>query len=214
MASQAQAGTMQAPDWFGSAARGIAFFPVMMSAYAVFYAAWWPFAWGFIGAGAFALVLVTAVFFVVRGIAQIRHAASFPSNLTAEDQRLNKAMGLLNSVTHPIWVLGSIVLLVFGQGRWVLPLMVFVIGAHFVPMARILGRKVDYLLGPVAMVAAVIAGVLAVDEQISWLVVFAVAGVGGTVATLCYAAYMARAYRRLCERAGVKVVTPARGRQR
>lgn len=203
MASPEQTSTTQAPEWFGSAARGIAFFPVMMSAYAVFYAAWWPFAWGYIGAGAFALVLVLAVVFVARGVAQIRHASSFPNNPNAEDQRLGKAMGLLNSVTHPIWMLGSIVLLVFGQGRWVLPLMVFVIGAHFLPMARILGRKIDYLLGPVAMAGAIVAGILALDSQVSWLVVFAVAGIGGAVATLCYAVYMAKAYRRLCERAGV-----------
>lgn len=175
----------------------------MMSAYAVFYSAWWPFAWGYAGAGAFALVLVLAVLFVVRGVAQIRHASSFPNNPTAEDQRLGKAMGFLNSVTHPIWMLGAVVLLVFGQGRWVLPLMVLVIGAHFVPMARILGRRIDYLLGPLAMAAAVIAGMFALDAQVSWLVVFAVAGIGGAVATLCYAVYMARAYRRLCERADV-----------
>ncbi|HHW50688.1 MAG TPA: hypothetical protein GX406_04345 [Pseudoclavibacter sp.] len=203
MASPEQTSTTQAPEWFGSAARGIAFFPVMMSAYAVFYAAWWPFAWGYAGAGAFALVVVLAVAFVVRGVAQIRHASSFPNHPNDEDQRIGKAMGVLNSVTHPIWMLGSIVLLVFGQGRWVLPLMMFVIGAHFVPMARILGRRIDYLLGPVAMLGAIIAGVLALDPQVSWLVVFAVAGIGGAVATLCYAVYMARAYRRLCERAGV-----------
>jgi hypothetical protein len=53
------------------------------------------------------------------------------------------------------------------------------------------------------MVGAIVAGVLALDAQVSWLVVFAVAGIGGAVATLCYAVYMARAYRRLCERADV-----------
>lgn len=203
MASPTQTGTRPAPEWFGSAARGIAFFPVMMSAYAVFYAAWWPFAWGYAGAGAFALVLVAAVLLVMRGVAQIRHASSFPHTPTAEDERLGRAMMQLNSVTHPIWILGSVVLLVLGQGRWVLPLMVFVIGAHFLPMARILGRRIDYLLGPVAMVAALVAGVLARDPQVSWLVVFAVAGTGGTVATLCYAVYMTRAYQRLSARAGV-----------
>lgn len=102
-------------------------------------------------------------------------------------------------------------LLVFGQGRWVLPLMVFVIGAHFIPMARILGRRIDYLLGPVAMLGAVAAGVLALDPRVSWLVVFAVAGIGGAASTLAYAAYMARAYRRLSERARVPFPTPARG---
>lgn len=39
MESPEQTSTTQAPEWFGSAARGIAFFPVMMSAFAIFYAA-------------------------------------------------------------------------------------------------------------------------------------------------------------------------------
>ncbi|WP_147917219.1 hypothetical protein [Ruania zhangjianzhongii] len=203
MAAEVQLGSTPAPEGFGSAARGIAFFPVLMSGYAVFYAAWWPFAWGIPGFAGSLVVIALAVLFVIRGATQIRHAALFPNHPTPEDRRIGKAMGVLNSVTHPVWMLGSIVLLVLGQGRWVLPLMVFVIGAHFVPMARILGRRVDYLLGPVAMAAAVVAGVFALDEQVSWLVVFAVAGTGGTLATLCYALYMSRAYRRLCERAGV-----------
>lgn len=112
-------------------------------------------------------------------------------------------MMVLNSITHPVWMFPSILLLVFGQGRWVLPPMVFVIGVHFVPMARILARRIDYLLGPVTIIAAIIAGILALDEQVSWLVAFAVAGIGGAIATHCYALYLAREYRRLCERADV-----------
>src|SRR5690554_79867 len=100
------------------------------------------------GAVAFLAVMAVAVLFTVRGVKQIRHAARYPNHPTPDDVRIGKAMGVLNSVTHPIWMLGTILLLVFAQGRWALPLMVFVIGAHFVPMARILGRRIDYLLGP------------------------------------------------------------------
>ena len=112
-------------------------------------------------------------------------------------------MGILNSVTHPIWMIGTIVLLILGQGRWVLPLMIFVIGAHFLPMAHILNRKIDYLLGPIAMASATWAGVLAFNDQASWLVVFSVAGIGGTLSTLGYALYMSKAYQRLCNVADV-----------
>lgn len=192
-----------APDWFGSAAQAIAVFPVAMSGYAIFYALWWPLAWGWAGAAAFLIVLGFAAFLVVRGVEQMRHAARFPSNPTPEDQRTLKAMTVLNSVTHPIWMLGSILLLVLGQGRWALPLMVFVIGAHFLPMARILGRRIDYVLGPLTILAAVLAGAAALDDGTSWLVVFAIAGVGGAASTLSYAIYLARDYRRLCARAGI-----------
>ena len=203
MASSARPEEVQAPGWFGSAARDIAHFPILMSGFAIFYAVWWPFAWGWAGAAALLVVLVAAAFFVVRGVSQIRHAALFPDNPTPEIERERKAMMVLNGITHPVYLIPSVLLLAFGQGRWVLPLMVFVIGAHFVPMARILGRKIDYLLGPVTMIAAIAAGILALDEQVSWQVVFAVAGIGGAVVTLCYALYLAREYRRLCTRAGV-----------
>ena len=68
MASEAQGAATAAPDGFGSAVRDIAFFPVVMSAYAIFYAVWWPFAWGWAGAAALLVVLVAAVFLVVRGV--------------------------------------------------------------------------------------------------------------------------------------------------
>lgn len=41
-----------------------------------------------------------------------------------------------------------------GEARYIIPLIVFVIGAHFLPIAKIMDRRIDYLLGPVAMVAA------------------------------------------------------------
>lgn len=200
MASHPQSGATPAPDWFGAAAQDIAFFPIMMSGYAIFYAVWWPFAWGWVGSAAFVGVLMAAAALVMRGVRQIRHAAQFPNDPTPEIVRERKAMMVLNSVTHPVWMLPSILLIVFGQGRWVIPLMVFAIGVHFLPMARILNRKIDFLLGPVAIIAAVGAGILAWEEQVSWLVVFAVAGIGGAVSTLCYAFYLVREYRRLCER--------------
>lgn len=191
----------QAPAWFGAAAQGIAFFPLLMSVYLIVYSAWWPFAWGWLGTAAFAVTALYAAVFIIRGVQQIRHAAAFVSEPTVEDARISRSMGILNGVTHPLWMTGAIVLLIFGQGRWVLPLMVFVIGAHFIPIAAILRRKIDYLLGPVAMVFAVAAAHLALDPTVSWLLVFAVAGIGGALTTGAYAAYMARAYRRLCDEA-------------
>ncbi|MGB4777304.1 DUF7010 family protein [Microbacterium sp.] len=201
--SDTRAEVTQAPGGFGAAARDLAPFPAIMSGYAVFYAVSWPFAWGWGGGVALLIVLVAAALLVVRAVTQIRHAALFRDTPTPEIERERKAMTVLNSITHPVYLFPSILLIAFGEGRWVLPLMVFVIGAHFLPMARILDRKVDYVLGPVTMVSAIIAGLLALDTQVSWLVVFAVAGTGGAVSTLSYALYLAKEYRRLCVREGV-----------
>jgi hypothetical protein len=193
----------RAPEWFGAAARSVSFFPVMMSVYALVYAVWWPFAWGLPGAIAFAAVVLFATAFIARGVRQIRHALRFVAVESPEGARIGRAMGILNSVTHPIWMLGMIALIVVGEQRWIVPLVVFVIGAHFLPMARILGRRIDYPLGLLMVAFAVAGGVLAADPSVPWLTVFAVAGVGGTLATGVYAVYMARAYGRMVRAAGV-----------
>lgn len=182
------------PEWFGAAAREISFFPVMMSVYMLIYSVWWPFAWGALGLAAFLLVVLFSAVFVVRGIKQIRHAMQFESVASTEGTRIARSMGILNSVTHPIWMLGSVALLILGQGRWVMPLLVFVIGAHFLPMARILDRWIDYPLGLLMVAFAVAGGVLAADPSVPWVTVFAVAGTGGVIATGTYAAYMAWEY--------------------
>lgn len=197
-----------APEWFGAAARGIAFFPVMMSAYMIIYSIWWPFAWGVVGLVAFAVVMALASAFIVRGIRQIQHARRFTSVESPEGARIVRAMGILNSVTHPIWMLGSIALLLTGQGRWVMPLLVVVIGLHFLPMAQILHRWIDYPLGMLMVAFGVAGGVLAADPSVPWIDVFAVAGTGGAIATGIYAAYMAWGYSRIVAAAGVSFVQP------
>ncbi|GAA1632949.1 hypothetical protein [Leucobacter chromiireducens] len=207
MTSRRQDATRDSPEHLGNAARAIAFFPLLMSVYAVFYAAWWPFAWGFWGAGAFLVAALLALAFAVRGIAQMQHSARFapptdgPSD--PENQRRTTAITRINSIAHPVWILGSIVLLALGRGRWVLPLMVVVIGLHFIPMARIMDRRIDYVLGPGSALFGVAAALLAQDPTVPWLTVFGVAGVGGALATLTYAWALARDYRRLSVRAGL-----------
>lgn len=54
-----------------------------------------------------------------------------------------------------------------------------------------------------AMVFAVVAGFSALDQSVSWLTVFAVAGLGNALSAGSYAVYMARSYSALCQEAGV-----------
>ena len=84
----------------------------------VFYSVWWPFAWGTIGGAFFVVALVYAAILFVRGVRQMRHAAQFASEPSAEDVRVGRSMGILNSVAHPVWMIGSIILLMVGEGRW------------------------------------------------------------------------------------------------
>jgi hypothetical protein len=192
-----------APAWFGSAARGTAFFPLLMSVYMLVYSVWFAVAWGVPGAVLFAAIVVGAIVLGVRGVRQIRHASTFPAVQTEESRRIGRSMGILNGVTHPIHIAGTLILLSLGELRWVLPLITLVIGIHFFPIAKILRRKIDYVVGPIMIAFAVVGGILAANSDISWQQVFAVTGIGGTIATGTYAVYLARAYSRLAKSAGV-----------
>jgi hypothetical protein len=192
-----------APEWFGSAARGTAFFPMLMSVYMLVYSVWFAVAWNAPGAILFAAIVVGAIVLGVRGVRQIRHASKFPAVPSDESRRIARSMGILNGVTHPIHIAGTLILLTLGELRWVLPLITLVIGAHFLPIAKILGRKIDYVVAPIMIAFAVVGGFLAANPDVSWTQVFAVTGIGGTIATGTYAVYLAHAYARLAKSAGV-----------
>lgn len=179
-------------------AKATAYFPLMMAVYVVFYSIWFPIGWGVFGWLLLAIALIGAVIAGARGLRQIRHAKSLPDQPASEaGKRIAKQMGILNSVIHPIWMIGSILLAVFGGARWIVPLIVFVIGAHFIPIAKIMDRKVDYVLGPIAMTFAATAAVLAFNPDYSWGFIAALAGLGGALTTGGYALYMSMNYAQL-----------------
>lgn len=171
-------------------AKATAALPLLMGCYVLFYSLWFPTAWAALGWGLFAAALIVAGAAIRRGIRQLNHAKSLPAEPVSETgQRRARQMGILNSVTHPIWMLGAVLLAALGEARYIVPLIGFVIGAHFLPIAKIMDRRIDYFLGPVAMVAAIVA---VTTEHPA-----AVAGLGGAVSTGCYAWYMAANYRKL-----------------
>jgi hypothetical protein len=187
--------------WIRSARNSV--LPLLVSVYMLLYSVWSAVAWVVPGAILFAAILVGAIVLGVRGVRQIRHASTFAAVRTEESRRIGRSMGILNGVTHPIHIAGTLILLSLGELRWVLPLITRLIGIYFFPIARILGRKIDYVVGPIMIAFAVIGGILATNPDISWQPVFAVTGIGGTIATGTCATYLARAYSRLAKSAGV-----------
>lgn len=182
-------------------ARATAALPLLMGGYVLFYAVWFPVGWGVVGWALLTVAVVVAAAAIVRGIRQLRHAATLPEARQSETgRRRARQMGILNSVAHPVWMLGAVLLAVFGAARWIVPLIVFVVGAHFLPVAHIMGRRIDYLLGPVAMLCAAAAAVLAFNPDHHWGEIAALAGLGGAVSTGGYAWYMAADYSTLTSR--------------
>lgn len=195
--------TTSAPEWFGSAARNASYPPIMMVFFMLVYLLWWPFVdpvWGsiIIGAGAVYAAIITLC-----AVRNIRHAAQFPNVSTPEGALIGKRMGILSGVTYgTLWAV-VIALAVFGHWRWILPSVALIIGLHFFPLALIFQRRIDYLLGPIAVGFAGVGFVLAAQSGAPWSVVYAVSGIGGAIATAVYSTYLLFTYRHLCGRAGL-----------
>jgi hypothetical protein len=197
-----------APDGYGAAARSLSFLPLMMAAFSIVYAVWWPLAWGIPGGIVLALVAVVAVGLIVLSLGQIRHAFGFPSVATAEGSRIGRFMGVLSGVTYGVLWAGLIVLAVLGLWPWIMPWVAVIIGLHFLPMAGLFDRRIDYVLGPLTVLGGLAGGVLAASGTGLWTV-YAVAGLGGAVATVSYGISHVVGYRRMARAAGVVAPGPA-----
>jgi hypothetical protein len=87
--------------------------------------------------------------------------------------------------------------------RWVLPVVALIIGIHFLPLAVVFSRRIDFALAPLAIGFAIVGLVLAAQPDISWQLVYGITAIGSAVTTGIYAAYILRGYRVMFREAGV-----------
>lgn len=84
-----------------------------------------------------------------------------------------------------------------------MPTVTLIIGLHFIPQAKIMNRKIDYYVAPLPILTAIIAIYLAIQSDVSWLSVYAIASLGGALATSIYGMYILRIYKTLAKDNGV-----------
>lgn len=184
-----------AANWFGTAARYVAPLPLIMSFFMLVYAFWFIVVWGPVGAAVFAVLVVCALLWSYRAIRNIRHALRYPSVATPEGDAQGKKMAILSGITYSLLWGTVIALALTGLASYIMQAVVIIIGLHFIPMGSILGRKLDYILGPFSVLFGVIGLVLVATGGGAWQLGFAVASAGGATATFIYAIYSLRGYR-------------------
>ncbi|MGB3413600.1 MAG: hypothetical protein WBA28_02675 [Microbacteriaceae bacterium] len=182
------------PVWYGEAIRSLAPQPIIQVFFMLVYALWWVFAWPVWGSAAFGLAVLFAGYVLVRSVRNIRHAREFENIPTIAGAKIGKSMAILSGVSYGALWAAAITLMLFGQWRWILPIVTVIIALHFFPLARIFHRKIDYFLAPIALLFALLGVWMASNPEVSWQFVNAITGIGGSVATGAYSAYMLYGY--------------------
>lgn len=184
-----------APNWYGEAAQSIAPVGVMMAFFLLVYTVWFGFAWGTVGWLLFILSILLASFLFLKSIQNIKHSKLFENSQTTEGKRISKLMGILSGVSYGILWLAVILLFTFDLSIFIMPIVTLIIGVHFIPQAKIMKRKIDYIVALLPIVTAIIAIFLAIQSDLVWLSVYAVASIGGALATSIYGLYILRTYK-------------------
>ena len=189
---------------FGEIAQNIAPYGIMMAIFTLFYSVWFCFAWGALGGILFALTVAYGVCIVFLSIKNIKHAKRFKAVPSEEGKKIAKSMTIVSAITYPAMTVCVVMLVAFHLVKLILPAATFVIGLHFIPLAKIMNRKIDYFIAPVPIVFSLVASYLAFTTTMTCLEVYAVAGIGGACATMIYGAYMLYAYKKVAQKYGVE----------
>lgn len=193
--------TTTASEEYGSALRTLAPLPIIQAFFMLVYAVWWSLAWPGWGTAAFVLTAIYAIVVVILSVRNIRHSRQFENIPTEDGRRIGRQMGTLMGITYGLVWIAILTLALTGQFRWILPAVATLIALHFFPFVRIFDRKIDYPLAPIALTFALVGLWLAAQNAIDWLVVFAVTGIGGAIATGVYAGCILLGYSQLASQA-------------
>jgi len=173
---------------FGEIAQNIAPYGIMMAVFTLFYSVWFCFAWGRAGMVLFALTVVYGAYIVFASIKNIKHAKRFKAVPSEAGKKIAKNMGIVSAISYSALTVIAVMLAAVHLEKLILPAVTLIIGLHFIPLAKIMNRKIDYFIAPVQIVFSLVASYLAFTTTMTWLEVYAVAGIGGASATMIFGA--------------------------
>ena len=188
---------------FGEIAQNIAPYGIMMAVFTLFYSVWFCFAWGPVGRVLFALTGAYGGNIVFASIKNIKHAKRFKAVPSEAGKKILKNMSIVSAITYSAITVFAATLSAVHLVKLIFPAVTLIIGLHFIPLGKIMNRKIDYFIAPVPIVFSLAASYLAFTTTMTWLEVYAVAGIGGASATMIYGAYMLYAYKKVAREYGV-----------
>lgn len=181
----------------GETLQSIAPVSLMMSIFLLAYTIWFGVAWGLVGWILFIVSLFLSIFLFVKSIQNIKHSKLFEVHKTDSGKRIGKAMAVLSGVSYGILWLSVIILVIVSWYELIMPIVTLIIGLHFIPQAKIMNRKLDYFVAPIPITTALCSIILVINTELSWQNAFAIASIGGAVATVVYGFHILHIYKLL-----------------
>lgn len=158
---------------------------IPMAIFTPVYAVWTMFAWPVLGTIFFIVALAFSIILFVTAIRMLRLSRNMPDQRNADDARIAKVMPLISNIMGFGILLAIILLSVLDLSIWILPTVATLVALHFYPMAGLFHRTIDYYLGTLMLLAALVGFVLAAMD-FEWQIVWATTGVIGAVVTCSY----------------------------
>ena len=189
---------------FGEIAQNIAPYGIMMAVFTLFYSVWFCFAWGAVGRVLFALTVAYGAYIVFASIKNIKHAKRFKAVPSEAGKKIAKNMGIVSAISYSALTVFAVTLAAVHLVKLIFPAVTLIIGLHFIPLGKIMNRKIDYFIAPVPIVFSLVASYLAFTTTMTWHKVYAVSVIGGACATMIYGAYMLYAYKKVAREYGAE----------
>ena len=158
---------------------------IPMAIFTPVYAIWPIFAWPIAGTIFFVLAVAFSTYLFVTGIRTLRRSRQLPNERNAADDRIVKVMPIISNIMGFGILVAIILLTVFDLTVLILPTVAVLVALHFFPMAQLFDRTIDYYLGSLMLIAAIVGFIVAAQGN-DWEVVWATTGILGALVTSTY----------------------------
>jgi hypothetical protein len=144
-----------------------------------------------------------SLIFIMNALQLFKIARLFPKVTSeadiAEEKQTGKWFGIIFGAEGLGIFVGINIVNNIGHPELDIPVIALVVGLHFLPLAKVFKRTVDYYLGGCATLIALLAFVFTLNKTFTQSQMMVFVGIGIAMATSCYGFYMVMNGRRLAK---------------
>lgn len=142
----------------GAIIRGTSLGMIPMAVFTPLYAVWLPVAWPIPGTILLIAALVWSAYLAATGVRLLRLSRTLPAEPHPDDARIERGMSVVSSLQGVAILISAVMLVIFG-------------------------RTIDYYLGTVMLVVALLGLYLSAQPDVEWQTTWGVVGLGGMLVT-------------------------------
>ena len=168
----------------------------MMAIFGIFWSLAMVGPWPNVGTIIAAVVFIAlAIAYYVVGVIVMRNLKRWratqappPDDVVAQSKRDARRLGILFGTEGGLIAISSVICVVANHWEYVVPLIVVIMGAHFIPFAPMYHRRFDYLPGVLGICVG-IGGIVTVAHGVEPTLIVGVMGLSAAFCTTIYGLY-------------------------